>query len=207
MRGRRIEDVTENRFTRLALEGIGQIYDLSKQPKHDGLLTRRAESGNKISAYCTIHRSKEDLVNRVRTARFICQKTGVCTAGRCCGWDALNSLWHATYEIDAKQGTEYHKRLKRYVAMVQRKDLTCAGALTDPKGNRFLKPKHQPDKDVYLRVVDENKTGIVVRGAKSMIGGAIGSHEIIVLPGTGFTEAEKEHAVAFAIPMNTKGII
>jgi 4-hydroxybutyryl-CoA dehydratase/vinylacetyl-CoA-Delta-isomerase len=70
-----------------------------------------------------------------------------------------------------------------------------------------LKPKHQPDKDVYLRVVDEKKNGIVVRGAKSMIGGAIGSHEIIVQPGTGFAEAEREHAVAFAVPVNTKGVI
>jgi 4-hydroxybutyryl-CoA dehydratase/vinylacetyl-CoA-Delta-isomerase len=109
--------------------------------------------------------------------------------------------------MDSKLETEYHKRLRRYVAKVQRKDLTCAGALTDPKGNRSLKPKHQPDKDVYLRVVDQNRRGIVVRGAKSMIGGAIGSHEIIVLPGTGFAEAEKEHAVAFALPMNTNGII
>lgn len=119
----------------------------------------------------------------------------------------MNALWYTTHEIDTHLGTNYHKRLRRYVAMVQNKDLTCAGALTDPKGNRSLKPKHQPDKDVYLRVVDENKKGIVVRGAKSMIGGAIGSHEIIILPGTGFTEAEKEHAVAFAIPLNTKGIV
>lgn len=85
--------------------------------------------------------------------------------------------------------------------------LPAQGALTDPKGNRSLKPKHQPDKDVYLRVVDENSNGTVVRGAKSMIGGAVGSHEIIVLPGTGFSEAEKEHAVAFALPLNTEGII
>jgi len=207
MRGRPIEDVTENRFTRLALDGIGQIYELSKEATHNGLLTRRGENGARISAYCSIHRSKEDLVNRVRTARLVCQKTGVCTASRCCGWDALNALWHTTYEMDAKLGTEYHRRLKRYVTMVQSKDLTCAGALTDPKGNRSLKPKQQPDKDVYLRVVEENKKGIVVRGAKSMIGGAIGSHEIIVLPGTGFVEAEKEHAVAFAIPMNTEGVM
>ncbi len=207
MRGHRIEDVTENRFTRLALEGIGRIYELSKQTPQNGLLTRRGENGSRISAYCSIHRSKEDLVNRVRAARLVCQRTGVCTASRCCGWDALNALWHTTYEMDAKLGTEYHKRLRRYVALVQSKDLTCAGALTDPKGNRSLKPKHQPDKDVYLRVVDENEKGVVVRGAKSMIGGAIGSHEIIVLPGTGFVEAEKEHAVAFAIPMNTEGVI
>jgi 4-hydroxybutyryl-CoA dehydratase/vinylacetyl-CoA-Delta-isomerase len=207
MRGERIQDVTQNAFTRLALEGIGEIYALSRQPNHQNLLTRTGESGAQVSAYCSIHRSKEDLVNRVRAARFICQWTGVCTASRCCGWDALNALWNCTYEMDAQLGTEYHKRLQRYIAMVQGKDLTCAGALTDPKGNRSLKPKHQPDKDVYLRVVDQNKKGIVVRGAKSMIGGAIGSHEIIVQPGTGFTEAEKDHAVAFAVPMNAEGVI
>lgn len=207
MRGDRIQDVTKNTFTRLALEGIGEIYNLSKQPRYDSLLTRTNEDGSKISAYCSIHRSREDLVNRVKAARLVCQWTGVCTASRCCGWDALNALWNSTYEMDAQLGTDYHKRLKRYTEMVQGKDLTCAGALTDPKGNRSLKPKHQPDKDVYLRVVDENKKGIVVRGAKSMIGGAIGSHEIIVQPGTGFTEAEKEHAVAFAVPMNAEGVM
>lgn len=207
MRGKRIADVGTNPFTRLALDGIGKIYELSGNERFSNLLTKRREDGTRISAYCSIHKSKEDLVNRVRTARLVCQETGVCTASRCCGWDALNALWYATHEIDSHLGTNYHKRLKRYVAMAQKNDLTCAGALTDPKGNRSLKPKHQPDKDVYLRVVDENRKGIVVRGAKSMIGGAIGSHEIISLPGTGFTEAEKEHAVAFAIPLNTKGIV
>jgi len=150
MRGKHISDVTKNRFTRLALEGVGQIYELSRQPKYDDLLTREGDNRAKISAYCSIHKSREDLVKRVRAARLICQMTGVCTASRCCGWDALNALWHTTYEIDTRLGTGYHKRLGRYVAKVQGKDLTCAGALTDPKGNRSLKPKHQPDKDVYL---------------------------------------------------------
>ena len=40
-----------------------------------------------------------------------------------------------------------------------------------------------------------------------MIGGAIGSHEIIIQPGTGLSEAEKEHAVAFAVPLNVEGIV
>ena len=206
MRGKRITDVTQNGLTRLALEGVGEIYNLTRQPEYNGLLTRNANGGT-ISAYCSIHRSPDDLVKRVKAARLICQKCGVCTASRCCGWDALNALWYTTYEMDTKLRTGYHKRLARYAHFVQGKDLTCAGALTDPKGNRSLKPKHQPDKDVYLRVVDQNKKGIVVRGAKSMIGGAIGSHEIIVQPGTGFTEAEKEHAVAFATPLNAPGIV
>lgn len=205
--GKRIPDVAENGFTRLALQGIGSIYELTRDRRYSDLLTRRNEFGQAISAYCSIHRSRDDLVNRVRAARLICQKTGVCTASRCCGWDALNALWHTTFEIDSRQGTDYHKRLRRYAAIMQGKDLTCAGALTDPKGNRSLKPKHQPDKDVYVRVVEENQKGIVVRGAKAMIGGAIGSHEIIVQPGTGFSEVEKEHAVSFATPLNAKGIV
>ena len=46
MRGDRIQDVTKNTFTRLALEGIGEIYNLSKQPRYDSLLTRTGEGGS-----------------------------------------------------------------------------------------------------------------------------------------------------------------
>jgi len=69
MRGKRVPDVTKNSFTRLALEGIGQIYGLSENKRFANLLTRKREDGSRISAYCSIHRTKEDLVNRVRAAR------------------------------------------------------------------------------------------------------------------------------------------
>lgn len=207
MLGKRVPDVTGHGFTRLALEGIGGIYDLSRDERYRDQLTRKEPGGSPYSTYCSVHTSREDLVNRVRTARLICQKTGVCTASRCCGWDALNALWHTTYEMDASLGTDYHKRLRRYAAMLRRKDLTCAGALTDPKGNRALKAKHQPDKDVYLRIVEERKDGVVIRGAKAMIGGAVGSHEILVQPGMAFSEDERDHAIACAVPMNAKGVV
>ncbi len=205
MLGRKVPDVTKNGFTRLALEGIGGIYDLSRDPRYRDLLTQRDPHGA-YSVYCSIHRSREDLIQRVQVARFLCQRTGVCTASRCCGWDAMNALWHTTFEMDARLGTEYHRRLQRYVAKVRRQDLTVAGALTDPKGVRSLKPKHQPDPDVYLRVVEEDRDGIVVRGAKSMIGGAVGSHEILVQPGVAFSDAERDQVVAAAIPLNAEGV-
>src|SRR5574342_681105 len=110
MRGKRVPDVTANGFTRLALEGIGGIYDLSRDGRHRQELTR-TDGGGPFSVYCSIHESRQDLVNRVRVARLMCQRTGVCTASRCCGWDALNALWHTTFEMDAREGTDYHKRL------------------------------------------------------------------------------------------------
>jgi 4-hydroxybutyryl-CoA dehydratase/vinylacetyl-CoA-Delta-isomerase len=206
MLGKRVPDVTKNGFTRLALEGIGAIYDLARDPRYKDMLTQRDGRGP-FNVYCSIHRSREDLLNRVRVARFLCQRTGVCTASRCCGWDAMNALWHTTFEMDARDGTDYHRRLERYIAKVRREDLTVAGALTDPKGARSLKPKHQPDPDVYLRVVEEDRDGVVIRGAKTMIGGAVGSHEILVQPGTAFSEAEREHAIAAAVPLNAEGVV
>ena len=206
MQGKSVPDVTRNGFTRLALDGIGEIYELARDPRYRDRMTR-APGGRPSSVYCSVHASREDLANRVRVARFICQRTGVCTASRCCGWDALNALWHTTFEMDAALGTSYHRRLERYAAMVRGKDLTCAGALTDPKGNRALRPRLQPDRDVYVRVVEERKDGIVVRGAKTMIGGAVGSHEVIVQPGAGLSEAERDHAVAFAVPLNAEGVV
>jgi 4-hydroxybutyryl-CoA dehydratase/vinylacetyl-CoA-Delta-isomerase len=82
--------------------------------------------------------------------------------------DALNALSIVTFNIDEKHGTQYHKRFLKYLKYVQENDLTCDGAMTDPKGNRSLPPHKQPDPDHFLHVVEERKEGIVVRGAKAL---------------------------------------
>ena len=40
-------------------------------------------------------------------------------------------------------------------------------AQTDVKGDRYLGPSEQEHPDYYVRVVDRQKDGIVVRGAKA----------------------------------------
>ena len=57
-----------------------------------------------------------------------------------------------------------------------------------------------------LKLVDKNKDGIVVRGAKINISGAFASHELVVLPQAAHFEGEEDYAVAFAIPTDAKGI-
>jgi 4-hydroxybutyryl-CoA dehydratase/vinylacetyl-CoA-Delta-isomerase len=55
-------------------------------------------------------------------------------------------------------------------------------------------------------VVDKNKEGIVVKGAKIHITSAPAANEIIVVPTRQMREHEADYAVSFAIPANTKGI-
>lgn len=206
MFGERIKDITKFGFTRLALEGIGMSYTLAQDLRYKHMLTATSGlTGKEINVYTHVNSSVDDLKKRVKVARLMCQRTGVCT-GRCPGWDCINAIWDTTYEMDKKLKTEYHKRFREYLRWVQEEDLVCAGALTDAKGNRALRASRQADPDMYVHVVEKKKDGIIVRGAKAMIEGVACAHEILVQPGTGFSVHEKEYAVSFAVPTNAKGL-
>jgi 4-hydroxyphenylacetate 3-monooxygenase/4-hydroxybutyryl-CoA dehydratase/vinylacetyl-CoA-Delta-isomerase len=68
------------------------------------------------------------------------------------------------------------------------------------KGDRSKRPHEQKDPDLYLRVVERKKDGIVVRGAKAHNTIAGYAEEIIAVPTRFLTPEEKDWAVAFAIP-------
>jgi len=51
-------------------------------------------------------------------------------------------------------------------------DLSVGVYITDPKGDRSKRPGEQPDPDAYVRIIEERKDSIVVRGYKSFISGA-----------------------------------
>ena len=112
----------------------------------------------------------------------------------------------STYDIDQKYGTTYNQRFLKFLKHVQKNDLVCDAAMTDPKGDRSLPPHQQNDPDLFLRVVKIKKDGIVVRGAKAHQTGALNSHEVIVMPTMSLKEADQEYAVAFAVPSDTKGL-
>ena len=85
-------------------------------------------------------------------------------------------------------------------------DLAVAVAQTDVKGDRGKPPSQQTHPDYYVRIVDERPDGIVVRGAKIHTSVMTNSNEVIVLPTRNMSEADRDYAVAFAIPVDTPGL-
>jgi len=81
------------------------------------------------------------------------------------------------------------------------------GAMTDPKGDRRLRPSQQADPDLFVHIVERNSDGIMVRGAKLHQTGALNAHEIIVMPTQTLAEEDRDYAVAFAIPADAPGIL
>jgi 4-hydroxybutyryl-CoA dehydratase/vinylacetyl-CoA-Delta-isomerase len=138
--------------------------------------------------------------------RRMFQLTGTCTGGRCVGWTALNSAFCTTWEIDQKLGTDYHQRFLNWLKNAQAGDITIAGALTDPKGDRTKPPSAQDDPDMSLRIVERRDDGIVVRGAKIMICGVAAANEIFILPGSAYRESDANYAVSFVIPRDIENL-
>jgi 4-hydroxybutyryl-CoA dehydratase/vinylacetyl-CoA-Delta-isomerase len=202
-----IEDVTTHPATRYTVEGHSKSFRFYNDPKErDVFVTTSHLTGDPISRYLSIVRAPEDMYANSRMKRRMFQLTGTCTGGRCVGWTALNSLFAVTYEMDEKLGTDYHQRLLVWLKNAQAKDITIAGALTDPKGDRTKTPSMQDDPDLSLRIVERRDDGIVVRGAKVMICGVAASNEIFILPGSGYKEVDKDYAVSFVIPRDTKNL-
>jgi len=205
--GERIREHWENPFIKPTRNCVASTYELAEKPEYEALLTATSHlSGKKINRFCHIHQSIDDLVKKSKMERVLGAYTGSCFQ-RCVGMDSLNALSMVTYDIDQKYGTEYNKRFLKFLRYVQDEDLVCDGAMTDAKADRSLRPSEQADPDQYLHVVGEKPDGIIARGAKLHQTGAVNSHEIIVMPTRTMREDDKDYAISFAVPSDTKGII
>lgn len=199
--GELITDVTTHPATKRTVEGHAQIYEAAQKKEYAELLTTTSHLTKKpVVRYLSILQSAEDMIANVRMKRLMFNLTGTCTGGRCAGFNALNAMWAATYDMDLEYGTDYHKRLKTWLIHAQENDIALSGALTDPKGDRTKSPLQQTDPDLSLHVVQSNEKGITVRGAKVMICGVAAANEIFIMPGTSYKQEEQDYAISFAIP-------
>ncbi|MDR3567760.1 MAG: 4-hydroxyphenylacetate 3-hydroxylase N-terminal domain-containing protein [Syntrophobacteraceae bacterium] len=206
MNGKRVENILENRNTRTVVEANKASYEWALDPRYSHIMTCRSPLiDDVVNRYTHISASTEDLVKKAEAGTFTAEMLGTCIY-RCVGYDAFHSLAATCWEMDRDLGTGYYPRFLNYLKMVQTRDLSVAGALTEPRGKRNQKTLDWPDPYLSLKIVDKNQDGIIVRGAKINISGAFASHEMVVLPQAAHFEGEEDYAVAFAVPTDAKGI-
>lgn len=206
MNGKRVEAILENPNTRTVVEANKASYAWALDPRYREIMSCNSPLINEtVNRYTHVSRSVEDLEAKARAGTFTAEMLGTCIY-RCVGYDAFHSLAATTWEMDRELGTQYHPRFLEYLTLVQSKDLSVAGALTEPRGSRQKKALDWPDPYLSLKVVEKNQDGIVVRGAKINISGAYASHELVVLPQSSHSADEADYAVAFATPTDAEGI-
>ena len=202
--GERVDDPVEHPMIRPSINAVAETFDLAlREPELAS--AESAISGERVNRFLHVTESVDDVVAQNRMQRKLGQLTGTCFQ-RCVGMDALNSLYSITHDIDADHQTDYHERLRNFIATAQHNGFVLGGAMTDVKGDRSKAPSEQDDPDLFVRVVDRNAEGIVIRGAKAHQTGCINSHWILVMPTLRMTEADRDYAVVGAIPVDAPGL-
>ncbi len=206
-KGERVEDVTTHPDLSVCVDTMALDYELAEHPDYRELAVVYDEAlGEEISRYYHLPKNGDDLLKLfdliVASTRL---GDGFIPLAHDIGADALNAISITANVMGHK---EYIERIENYRTYLKQNDLAVVTAMTDVKGDRMLRPADpgQAHPDYYVRVVDQNQEGIVVRGAKVHISGAPYSNEIFVIPSRAMTEDDKDYAVAFAIPVNTRGL-
>lgn len=205
VRGRRVQEVADEPLFTPGVNAIAATYEAARRQDMSEVALTTLESGEIVSRLVALDRSADDLLMKLELCRLLCRETGC--AQRYLMHDALGAVAEVTAILDQRASENtYQSRFAQYLRYLQQEDLTCAVAMTDPKGDRGLRPHEQEDKDRYLHRVGNSRDGIIVRGAKANVTAAPYTHEIIVLPTRSMLEADKDFAVSFAIPVDAPGL-
>ena len=193
--GEKTANLPENPLVQPSLKAVAATYDCAHQEETRSLFRVISPlSGEEVNRFTHLHQSSEDLMQKVIMQRY-CGNVTACCFQRCVGLDAANAVFSTSYECDQEYGTHYHQRFREYWGKVQLEDLVVDGAMTDPKGDRGKRPGDQADPDLFLRVVEKKRDGVIVRGAKFHQTGMLNSHEIIVMPTLSMRSGEEDWAV------------
>ncbi len=205
--GEKVDDITTHPKLKIAVETAAFDYEMAEIPEfRDLAVVRDEKTGEEYSRYFYLPKSGEDLLKRHELMLMASRLNYTTTPFAREMIDSFNGCLVTAHTMGNR---DYIARMDTYLNRLRKNDLSLAGAITDVKGDRSLRPSDPKQKhpDYYARVIDKNKDGIVVRGAKMHITGSAYLNEMIVMPSRNMTEEDKDYAVAFATPVNAKGII
>ncbi len=205
-RGEKVDDVTVHPVMKVAVDHGAIDYRMAEE-EHFRALAVVADNGAEYSRYYHLPRGAGDLSARSRLiASSTREGATLVVLVKEIGTDALFALHLLGAEMAARGKPEYLARVEKFHRYCRDNDLALAVAQTDVKGDRALAPSAQADPDSYLRIVEEQPGGIVVRGAKVHTSVSVNSNELIVLPTRAMRADEKAYAVAFALPVASAGL-
>jgi 4-hydroxybutyryl-CoA dehydratase/vinylacetyl-CoA-Delta-isomerase len=204
--GELVDDVTVHPKLKVATETAAFDYQMAEMPEYRDLAVVTDEkTGELISRHFYRPKNGEDLLKRHELMLAASRLNYTTTPFAREMIDAFNGCVVTAHTM---RNQDYIERTEAYLDYLKKNDLSLAGAITDVKGDRSLRPSDpkQRHSDYYLRVVERGKDGVIVRGAKAHITASPYVNELIVMPCRNMTESDVDYAIAFAVPANAKGV-
>jgi 4-hydroxyphenylacetate 3-monooxygenase len=205
--GERVEDVTEHPSFKPIVDVRARIYDMAhEEATRDVMSYADPESGERCPVGPKLPVSKEDWRDkRLAVDTVLDDIGGVVTR---VGDETVGEMWslYDGQDVLAEIDPSFSEHIRTHVHRAAMLDPFHVSGNTDPKGDRSRRPQDQ-DPDVLLHVVGENKSGIVVRGAKFETAAAY-ANQAFVKPTIGDWGHEElsDYAVGFVAEMGAPGV-
>ncbi len=208
-KGEKIPDVTKHWALKTTIDMCTVEYALANDPRYQDLFQETTDEGERTCFVYIPFISSQHLLRRRKILDTVSKTTlGRVGGVRNPGIDGLSALTVVSRRMDRQLGTDYGERVDAFRKYLQKHDLATALLMTDVKGDRSLRPSEQKShQDYYLRIIEENADGIIIRGAKAHASWAPCANELILLPCRAMKEEDKDYAVACAVPANAKGVV
>lgn len=204
--GRKIDDVTKHPAFRNVVQSVGKLFDFASSAENRDLMTFETPEGGRANRIWQLPTSYEEMRKR-RTALeswgalhggFMGRApdhVASCIAGMYMGLEQFEA-----YNPDRA------KALSDYYRYARDNDLYLTYVIINPQADRSKAANEQVDPFLTAGVVERNKEGLVIRGAKMLATGAVAADEVFVSCIQPLRPGDERYALSFAIPMNSKGL-
>lgn len=204
-RGVRVDDVTDHDAFRNSVASAAALYDF--QAAHaDSMTFASPETGDPVSKAWLLPKSYGELRDR----REALERWAGCHYGfmgrspdhvaSCIGGMVMGIETFEGYDKDRAQA------LRDYYAMARDADHFLTYVIINPQADRSKPASEQNLEYLTVGVVDEDQSGLTVRGAKMLGTSAIMANEVFVTCIQPLQPGDENHALSFAIPIATRGL-
>ena len=204
--GELVADVTEHPAFRNSVRSAAALYDFQARPENLELMTFKPNGSNRnINRSWQMPRNYDELVKRRKAMQAWAALSGG-FFGR--SPDHLASTLvgqRMALDVYRKHGAARAKALADYYDYASSSDLFISYVIINPQAER-TKDQGQQAEDLVARIVDEDSSGITIRGAKMLGTAAVMANEVMVTSMQPLKPGEEDIAFSCALPMNAKGL-
>src|SRR5262245_44749737 len=204
--GKRVNDVTTHPAYRNAVASAASLYDFQARPENIELMTFMPETGTRrVNRSWQMPHSYDELVQR-RKALQAWARQSYGFMGRSPDHVASTVIGQRMgLEVFRKHGPARAKALADYADYAMRNDLYLTYVIINPQADRSKDWGDQVG-ELVAQIVDEDTTGLTIRGAKMLGTGSIMANEVFVANIQPLKPGEEALAFSCALPMNTAGL-
>jgi 4-hydroxyphenylacetate 3-monooxygenase len=205
--GHKVDDIPTHPAFKPIVDARARIYDLAHEDATQEVMSYvDPDTGERCPVGAKLPLTRADwYAKRAAVDTALDDVGGIVTR---VGDETVGEMWslYDGQDVLNEIDSSFSEHIRHHAHDLVRSDTFHVSGNTDPKGDRSVRPQAQ-DPDVLLHVVGENKSGIIVRGAKFETAAAY-ANQAFIKPTIGdWGDAElSDYAVGFLADMAAPGI-